>query len=249
VKPSSALWAGLTVAAAGLGAVVGFVRTGSAQAPDPELVSCEADYATVGIAEGERARLHATALGTSDTVNVHFQFFDTAGNLLKDEVLALAPKTDVASELTGPASKKGGRLEFRATVIVTPASGDPGFPADQGCPDVLTSMELISGIRTFVVVAPSCPIGRHCPSKCPSPSPTPTPPVTDLSPDFATDSVTPPPPDLSFNPDLAHPPPVDGVSFPFDLSAPPTPPPFPSDLVSTPPPFPSDLVSTPPPFN
>lgn len=238
MKASNALWAALALSAAGLGAVLGFVRTGTAQA-DAELTTCRADYAMVGIATGERGRVHVTWAhpdGTaSDPLNIRVQFFDGTGALLKEDVLTLAPNTDVASEILAPkrkdaATREDRRLEFRAVVTVEPPNGDPGFPADTGCPDVITSLELVNGIRTFLVVAPTCPVGRHCPSKCPVPSPTPPPAI-----DAVTDGVTPdlafPPdlgfspdvgfsPDLAFHPDLAFAP--DLASFPSDLSGPPS---------------------------
>jgi hypothetical protein len=228
VKRSNALWMALAISAAGLGAVLGFVRTGKAQT-EPELVTCRADFPVVGIVGGESGRVHATWVsseGATDPLNVRIQFFDTSGRLLKEETLALAPGTDVASELVAPKTggKVASRLEFRADVQVQPSNGDPGFPADTGCPEVLTSLELISGGRTFLFVPPGCAVGRHCPGKCnPSPSPTPTPPTIDgMMPDasFPMDTSTPPPlTDMTFPMDLATPPPLTDMAFP-DLGPP-----------------------------
>ena len=243
------LWVALGTFAVGLGVLVGgFVRTGRAQVREPGTVTCRADFPVIGLSGREMALVHAAWVeGDGDPVNLKVQFIDRTGQVLDESTQALAPNETVSAKLDPPGRlEKSERLEFRAVVFVEPGAGGPGFPAESGCPQVITSLERTTARGdAILVVSPACAIGRMCLRPGATPSPEVSPP-TDVA--FPPDVMVPVdlahPPDVFLPVDLAHPP---DVFLPVDLTAPPPDVFLPVDLVHPPDLFlPPDLVPPPP---
>jgi len=225
LKPRNFVWVALGTFALGLGVLVGgFVRTGQAQAPEQKLVTCRADFPVIGLSGNEQARVHAAWVeGDGEAVNLKIQFVDRTGQVLHEEAQALEPNQTVSSTLDPPGRlDKSERLEFRAAVFVEPGSGAPGFPAETGCPQVLTSLERTTARGdAILVLAPACAIGRLChKAVVPSPSPS-APPVDVLPPVDVPPSVDMPPP-VDVPPSVDMPPPSPPVDMrPVDMPPPP----------------------------
>jgi hypothetical protein len=238
VQPRNAVWVALGIFALALGVMVGaFARTESvrAQAPEPEFVSCEADFPVLGIERDEDARVHAAWVGGEggDGIDVKVLFIDRTGNVFQSSDHALAPGETVSVALDlNQFPNNAPRLDFRAVLLLVPPSGMPGFPADKGCPAVITNLERLSRKGTLVLPPVARVPERPC-RTCPPPSPRPVdvPPPPDVQP-FPD---VPPPPDA--HPDL--PPPVD--VRPPDMPPPVVDMPPPADM--PPPPPPTDFSS------
>ncbi len=252
MKPRNLLWMTLGTFAIALGVLVGgFVRTGRAQAQD-ETVTCRADFSLLRLAAKESVRVHTSFVdGDGEPLNVRVEFLDRLGRVVDTTTLSLPPKETVSAVFDGSADltrvverdATGGTAaestaainvkpvsEFRTAVFVEPASGEGGFPAEIGCPQVVTAMERVSAAGgTSLILSPALPIGvlqsvlRPC-KNCPSPT---TPPPSDvgLSTDtrpadtmFSTDVS----PADSFHPaDTFLPPPADTFLPPADTFLPP----------------------------
>jgi hypothetical protein len=257
VKPRSLLWMTLGTFAIALGVLVGgFVRTGRAQAQD-ETVTCRADFSLLRLAAKESVRVHTSYVnGDGEPLNVRVEFLDRLGRVVDTTTQSLAPKETVSAVFDGSADltrvvekdATGGTAaeskaainvkpasEFRTAVFVEPASGEGGFPAEIGCPQVVTAMERVSAAgATSLVLSPELPIGvlqlvlRPC-KNCPSPT---TPPPSDAG--FPTDTrpvdtvfSTDVSPADSFHPaDTFLPPPADTFLPPADTFLPPADSPF-----------------------
>jgi hypothetical protein len=234
LKPRNFVWVALGTFALGLGVLVGgFARTGQVQAQgqEPKLVTCRADFAVLGLSGREKALVHAAWVeGDGDPVNVKFQFIDRSGQVLLEDGQAIEPSQTATSVLDPPGRlDKSERLEFRATVIVEPGSGAPGFPAEKGCPQVITSLERTTARGDgILVLLPSCEIGAVC-HKLTIPSPPPSTPPTDLP------NPTDVPPSVDVAPSVDARPPVD-FHFPADMPPPVDAPPPPADMPPPPPP-------------
>jgi hypothetical protein len=234
LKPRNFVWVALGTFALGLGVLVGgFARTGQvqAQSQEPKLVTCRADFAMIGLSGREKALVHASWVeGDGDPVNVKFQFIDRTGQVLLEDAQAIEPSQTATSELDPPGRlDKSERLEFRATVIVEPGSGAPGFPVEKGCPQIVTSEERTTARGDgILVLLPSCEIGAVC-HKVTIPSPPPSTPPSDLPnpPDVPPSVDQHPPVDVA--PSVDARPPVD-VSFPPDMPPPADAPPPPADM-------------------
>jgi hypothetical protein len=216
LKSRNLLWVTLGTFAISLGVLVGgFVRTGRAQANPQETVVCRADFPFLRMSAKESVRVHTSWVdGDGDPINVRVEFLDRLGRVVEERTHSIAPKETISTMFDGPADKQRATeadtakmVEFRTAVIVQPASGEDGFPAEVGCPQVVTTMERDApGPGPLVVIPPSLPIGalqsilkRPCP--CPSPSPS-FPPPTDAG---GTPPADTRPADFSFPAD-AHPP-------------------------------------------
>jgi hypothetical protein len=228
VKPRNLLWVTLGTFALSLGVLVGgFVRTGRAQAPPDEAVVCRADFPLLRLGSKESVRVHTSWVdGDGEPINVRVEFWDRQGQVIEERTHAIAPKETISTLFKGGAPEEEAvkLFEFRTAVFVQPASGDEGFPAEVGCPQVVTSMERNSPGLAPALINPSLPIGilqsilkRPCP--CPSPSPAPSfpPPAdggfpaADMKPaDFGLPPADMRPADVSFPPaDTFNPPPAD----------------------------------------
>lgn len=177
MKSRNFLWVTLGTVAVGLGILVGgFARTGRAQAPEAETVTCRADFPFMGMVGREQARVHTSWVeGQGEPVVVKTQFFDRGGQPLQEDTQPLAPGETASTKFDPPGrTDLSKRIQFRASVSIEPATGGPGFLAETGCPQVIAGLERTTYFGLAIeVVAPGLPIGwmhKVRPSPCPSPS-------------------------------------------------------------------------------
>jgi hypothetical protein len=228
VKSRNFLWVTLGTVAVGLGVLVGgFARTGRAQAPEAETVTCRADFPFMGLVGREQARVHVSWVeGQGEPVVVKTQFFDRGGQPLQEDTQPLAPNETVSTKFDPEdRTENSKRIQFRAAVLIETATGGPGFPAETGCPQVIASLERTTHSGAGVaIVPPGIPIGwmhKVKPSPCPSPSlppdmsaPDSQPPLVDMHPPDAPNFVDVRPPDAPFVVDAPISFPDAQISFP-----------------------------------
>jgi hypothetical protein len=163
LTPKNFLWLSVGGVALVLGVLVGgFARTGRAQNAEPQFVTCRADFAAITITGLQQGRVRTSWVdGDGDALNVKVQFLDRRGQVLQESTQPLPPGETISSVLS-LANITASQL-FRTVVLVEPASGEPTFPADPGCPEVVTVLERMSATGVGnIVLSPACAIGRFC---------------------------------------------------------------------------------------
>jgi hypothetical protein len=175
VQARNAVWIALGIFAVALGVMVGaFARTDTvrAQEPPPQLVTCQADFAALGIERDEDARVNASLVDDEgDPIDVRIRFLDRNGAVLQESSSALGPGETVSVDLEEGRVNKATRLDFRVAVLLKPGSGAPGFPAAGGCPRVATNLERLFHRSTTLVLNPAALIAARPCHECQPPPP------------------------------------------------------------------------------